>query len=727
MKGHWKGVFHIMETNKITLCIKVRTEQKPTEQEIKRIQTKSNSIIAEVTPSYLAAMVTNGHSIHAPVCNMKQGDDTNEATAKTFKKASFLFQNIFALDIDHGDFTQEELLNLSLVKPNIIYQSYSSCPESKRWRIVYFANKTITNFEVAEKVNSLLMTPFLENLEDFHGENADIKTVDATRVFYSGKSEHLYIDEESRFNPFDVLNDQTLQERYERIEPEIKELKSIKRKRNALAKKAHEKKLITDEEYNQYLELKEDKVATQVRYDKLNELAAHYEELIKSKLKDEAKTQKTEQVEETSVNTLTGEILTDFEFDSLEEVRNVVMLNLSKVNTNGITQMSYHDANLFISKLPLNDLLNVRLGQNFKCLFHVEESPSASIFVGRDGKTIYKCHSGSCGITFNTYTFLIHLVNMDKNLLRRNSVQAILNPMGIKLIRNEFEVESKLQLADCAAFVGEIDDKDPLKKRLIKKNLHELYFALIRYAHTLVTDEPLKQCGEEVVIHASMMELYDYMRKNNVAGTSNFRVFAQKIKFLNYLGMFEVVKFQELKSKYHHIAIINKKEKNHKLKSYYQFPVVDEFVWDSILEKFMVYENSGAKFKDFSANQLTAVTNVSTSRNTFIQSKLTDLNNDELDTKQSKLLNQLIKKANELIEKQKYFTEDQLIGAVDRNGKLYSTVKERKKASKHLILSVKNKLNLEQDTVKKSTRQTYNIPTRIADRKTIFISGETKK
>ena len=711
--------------NKVTICMKVITKKKPSEEQIKKIQTKSNSIVTEVKPNYLATLLVNGHSIHAPVCNMEQ-DNMSDATSKTFKKASFLHQNVFALDIDHGNFTQEELLKLSIVKPNFIYLSFSSLPESKRWRIIYFANKTINNYETAEKVNSLLMTPFLENLEDFHGENADIKATDATRVFYAGKSEQLYVDEESRFNPFEtVLNNQSLQERYDRIELEIKALKSKKRERNALAKKAHEQKLISNQEYKQYLEIKEDKIATQERYDKLNELASHYKELIKSKLNE--KTEKTDELEPLPINSLTGEVLTDFEFNSLEEVRNVVMLNLSKVDTNGITQMSYHDANIFISKLPLNDLLNIRLGQNFKCLFHVEETPSASIFIGRDGKTIYKCHSGSCGITFNTYTFLIHLVNMDKNLLRRNSVQAILKPMGIKLIRNEFEIDSKIQLADCAAFVGEIDDKDLLKKKLMKKNLHELYFALIRYAHTLVTDEPLKQCGEEVVIHASMSELYDYMRKNNVPGTSDFRVFAQKIKFLNYLRLFETVKYDELKPKYYHIAIVNKKGKNHKLKSYYQFPVIDEFVWDDILKRFMVYENSGAKFKDFSANQLTVVTNIVVSKSTFIQSNLTDLNNEELDTKQSKLLNQLIKKANQLIETQKYFTEDQLIGAVDSNGKLYSSVKERKRASKHLILSVAKKLDLKQDTVKKSTRQLYNIPNRIPDRKRIFISEKDTK
>ena len=428
--------------NRVTLCVKHKSFSKPTEDDTKKIQTKRNSVVSDVTPSYLAAMLVNGHSIHAAVCNMKT-DGKSDATLKTFRKPSFLYQNVFCLDIDHGNFSQKEILERSLITPSIIYHSFSSCSEAKRWRVVYFANKTMRDYSQVEEVNRLLLTPFLEDLEDYHAENADLKASDATRVFYSGKPEELYVNEASSFNPYDLLNDLNLKERYENVHDKLQPLKEFKKTRNRLVKKAKEKKLITEDEYKVFCDLKENKIATLERYNELNDWGSRCEELIQLKLEDEKQQRKQVKKDKVKIDidVSTGEILEPVNFESLEEVKNTVMFNLSKFNPDSkIKEMTYDEANRFLAGLPLDVLLSVKLGQTFKCVFHEDKSPSAGVFVGRNGMTIYKCQSSDCGLSLNTHSFLMALMSMTSNNLRINNIQELLNALKIRLVKNEFEI-----------------------------------------------------------------------------------------------------------------------------------------------------------------------------------------------------------------------------------------------------------------------------------------------
>ncbi len=707
--------------NRVTLCVKHKSFSKPTEDDTKKIQTKRNSVVSDVTASYLAAMLVNGHSIHAAVCNMKT-DGKSDATLRTFRKPSFLYQNVFCLDIDHGNFSQKEILERSLIKPSIIYHSFSSCSEAKRWRVVYFANKTMSDYSQVEEVNRLLLTPFLENLEDYHAENADLKASDATRVFYSGKSEELYVNETPSFNPYDLLNDLNLKERYENARDKLQPLKEFKKTRDRLVKKAKDKKLITEDEYKLFCDLKENKIATLERYNELNDWASRCEELIQLKLEDE-KQQRNQvkkdkiNIESLDIDVSTGEILDPVSFESLEEVKNTVIFNLSKFNPdNKIKEMTYDEANRFLANLPLDVLLGVKLGQNFKCIFHVDNSPSAGVFVGRNGMTIYKCQSDNCGLSLNTHSFLMLLMSLTSNNLRINNIQELLKVLKIRLIKNEFEIYSKIQLNDSSSYISVLPDNDPLKKRLKKDNLHELYYALIRYANTLVTDEPLKKVGEEVVIHASLSELYAFMRNDKVRGTSDFKRFVKKIKLLGIIGMFVPVPHRELKSSYYSQAIKCKEKDNYKLKSFYQFPVIDVFSHDTVYEKLKAYDESGAKLNNLTAVQVSIIFGVEEAKSNYVQNK----HAGKLTAKQEKLLEQMIQNAKKLCDDQGFFTHQQLMRKVDVKCKLYPTATERFNASKNLMILTKNMLKLNEISVNRNTRKTYNIPQTFKSRDKVY-------
>lgn len=715
LKRDKKGVFQTMEVNenknKITWCFGVYNTTKPSE-DVKKIQTKKHSKVIEVTPRYLAGLLTNGHSVHAAVCNMKQ-DDLTEATAKTFKKDSFLYQNVFMLDIDHGDFTQEEILNRSIFPPNIVYQTHSSCSESKRWRVVYFANKTVNDVKTTERVNALLMTSFLENLEGYHLENADTKTFDATRICYGGKKEELYVNEESRFNPFELLNDQALRKRHNQAKDTTKFFQAIRNKRNQLAKKAFKLNLISEEEHNKYLEIKDSKITNEARYNRLTEMANHFEKLILEELKNS----QNEKIDSSLVDSATGEVLTDFEIETLDELKNIVFNNLKKFNQDrSIKKLTYNDANDYLSELPLNELIGVPLNATFKCLFHNDNHPSAGVFIGRNGTTIYKCLSDSCGAVFNTHSFLMTMMNQTSNKLRRDKIQELLLPMGIRLIRNDYEKEAKVQLADSASFLSFIPNDDEAKAFLIRYNLHEYYYGLVRYANTLVIDEPLKMTGDEIVIHASFSEIHAFMRNDKVPGTSDLKNLKKKTKFLGFVGLFQPVPHSELKPEFYHISIANKKQANHKLKSYYQFPVIDEFSWEQMRSKIILFKESGLKMDEVTIKHITFAFGTKSARETFVQSKITD----ELSSKETKLLNQMLEQAEKLLQDQHYFTFEQLLRKVDIKYKLYKTKTERYNASKPLFHKIKAKLQLDEFVVNRTTRKEFNIPEKIKSRTPAF-------
>ena len=188
---------------------KISFDHKPTADEAGKLQYLNQSRKTSVTPSSLANFIEEGYAFHPGVSkrmvkrlNKKTGE---EYQVITFREDVVDFQNVFAIDIDHHNFTLDEILNRCLIKPSIVYKTWSYSEENKRWRVVFFGNKAIKDTEEIKRINIVLTSPFMEGLSDDVLAYSDIVSISPARLFYAG-SEVAYVDDNARFSIEQLLS-----------------------------------------------------------------------------------------------------------------------------------------------------------------------------------------------------------------------------------------------------------------------------------------------------------------------------------------------------------------------------------------------------------------------------------------------------------------------------------------------------------------------------------------
>lgn len=103
------------------------------------------------------------------------------------KNANWLQQSVFALDFDDG-LTPNEALEISKsygITPNVIYTSFSDSPQLRKFRVLFFLDKVITDKAEAKFI--------ILNLMNMYNGKADKACKDYARMFFGGK-ECLHLD-----------------------------------------------------------------------------------------------------------------------------------------------------------------------------------------------------------------------------------------------------------------------------------------------------------------------------------------------------------------------------------------------------------------------------------------------------------------------------------------------------------------------------------------------------
>lgn len=83
-----------------------------------------------------------------------------------------------------------------------------------------------------------------------------------------------------------------------------------------------------------------------------------------------------------------------------------------------------------------NEVFQLPLGQRFHCLFHADETPSATIYQTESGIYVYKCFSDNCQVT--TYTVFDILMSYH-SLSFLEAVAYLSNLTGIEIIQSQFQ------------------------------------------------------------------------------------------------------------------------------------------------------------------------------------------------------------------------------------------------------------------------------------------------
>ena len=235
---------------------KISFNHKPTADEAGKLQYLNQSRKTSVTPSSLANFIQQGYAFH-PGVSKRGGRKTNKKTGEeyaviTFREDVVDFQNVFAIDIDHHNFTLDQILSRCLVKPSIVYKTWSYTEENKRWRVVFFGNKAIKDTEEIKRINIVLTSPFMEGLSEDVLAYSDIVSISPARLFYAG-SEVVYVDDNARFNIDQLLANKKVVDKAMKLwnlaEYEVKE-------HNQRARRVEQfRDYLTETEWKKYLEL----------------------------------------------------------------------------------------------------------------------------------------------------------------------------------------------------------------------------------------------------------------------------------------------------------------------------------------------------------------------------------------------------------------------------------------------------------------------------------------
>lgn len=744
--------------NEVTLCVKHLVHSKPSESDVRKIQTKKNSVIKEVTPESLGNLLTTGYSIHYAVCTFEvvpTGEfDKNgkpkyvEGKRPTFQDASALYANVFGIDLDHGNFSVEEIMKKSMVKPAVIHETHSSKEGDRRYRVYYFASENVLAHQL-RLINRILNMPFWDGLSDCETELVDKSCINESRVFYAGP--RLIYVADNYFNPFELLSNQQLVERSRIVLERVRQCNSIRLKRGNLAQKAFNKQLISKDEYNTFLYRHKEDKHNSISWRENVALAARLEKEIEFLEREEREARKRRK---TTIDAKTGEITEDTKSTladlTPDEFLETVLFNLKTLNKDGIEQLDFTNAEEFIHNLDLDDIIGVSVGTKFLCPFHADTNPSASLFAGRDGNILFGCFADGCTEPLNTMGFLRKLLNeqgLSDNYYE--TIRVILEAMGISL-GNKYQDQTYLQLVHFQNFLTgkepninkdgkippeELKKLDDLTKWMFKHNLFLFMFGMIKLALYFAPKKPVKKSGDGAVISIARRKLHSYLNSQNVKGVKSETNCCNKINVLVYLGFLKKVRFEELNDWVKEDLLASKKELENKLNrqrkaenkdakdisiahtSYYEFKPINAITWREAERRMHIFVKYGCKVSTFTSKQLAYLLSIDEVKNIYPQTDEADLN---LTKEEQRFITETEKAVNFILKKQLCFAEQELVSKIDKKCN-YFKKEAKQRLAKKLLAGFYSNNGLEIVTVNKETRNKYNIPEKYTSRSSVVV------
>lgn len=258
-------------------------------------------------------------------------------------------QQVFALDIEHSHTIQqayEKSVSLGLI-PCFMYTSFSHTEEDHRFRMVYCADRVITDGEIRDKLQLALMTAI---------GGCDTRCTDRNRVFFGGGSGIvLYPNYDARINA-----DEVIREHYRIPDPQVPKVRVSQNTPRTFGLKI--------EDTNVPLIAKLDVEGMRAAISK------HYMLCTGSDNKYN--------MEYSGVYDNTANI----------DIKRILISSVVKNPPEVIKLGSRAELYSFIDHIDMTDYLGVPSGM-FNCILpgHEDHDPSAHIYTTDDGVQVYKC------------------------------------------------------------------------------------------------------------------------------------------------------------------------------------------------------------------------------------------------------------------------------------------------------------------------------------------------
>lgn len=713
-------------------------DHKPTADEAGKLQYLNQSKKTAVTPSSLANFIQQGYAFHPGVTqrgvkrnNKKTGE---EYAVITFREDVVDFQNVFAIDIDHHNFTLDEILSRCLIKPSIIYKTWSYAEENKRWRVVFFGNKAIKDTEEIKRINIVLTSPFMDGLSDDVLAYSDIVSISPARLFYAG-SEVVYVDDNARFNIEQLLSNKKVVNNaiklWAKAEYEVKE--HDKRVRRV----AQFRDYLTEKEWKKYLELAPSK--TSAFYFFCKDMCEKLEKMgfdLSKTLKQQKKATSSKKLPKPKVSAGTRAINKD--------LLNDILANLKDYLTDIPADIDYATAIEMINSLPIHEMIGEDLDVHFKSLTRIEDNASAMFFEGEGGNILYH-DFGTCE-TLSVMGLLAEMMGTEFGTIFYSSLEMLLSSVDASL-SSQYRKDAAQQINYGRDYVIDILDGriNNESEKIFDYGLGYLYIGCCNLLSRYIPKTSLLENRQGVVVYRALEDFHKDLLTGLYADISrakiqSYRTFVRKMNFLCYLGFFRKVHLDEMKLSVkagvdkHKMKLMVEKgieEKDYMIPNFYEFAPVTPQLLKEALRRYELFFERGGRMGTISHKTLRTI-DKELAREVYHQTT------GALNQTEMKFKDLCVKNARRRLNSKGYFIRDEILENILKtddwyNGKTKVTPDEIKldidkktktivpKANRQLAMKRKqetfqklkvhilNELNAQEIRSSKSTRKQYNV------------------
>ena len=418
---------------------------KPTDEEVRRyIRPYWRNTIQRLTIHQLAELIQQGHSFYPNVLDYRLNTKTKakDPTQPSMSLNGTCYlptaTSLISVDVDHGNFTLEELkVCIASVPHALIYKTMSYRDDYKKYRVVFMSNRCFKDEAEFRLVQCALIYlfahPFAHRLEQLN-QKVDFSVKDPARISFPG---HV-IQEEIHDRTFDL---------------------------DLFIQQCHQLNI---------LKLMED--------------------FIQAWKGEESRRQgqTLSTPSQTQINPLSAP---KSEKDREEVVQSVIRaLERYKASHDLPLMVAFPNTMDFVNQIPLTFLLQHPVGLPFCCYLphHDDHHPSAVLLEDEHKHVRYYCHGCQEGHSLSTFDFLEAILHDRFGYDRYQVITFIFETLGIKLT-SEYRNEALMRLQLMRDFLNELPDENELKRLLVRRNLFNLYELMINLASTKIGLQPVTQ------------------------------------------------------------------------------------------------------------------------------------------------------------------------------------------------------------------------------------------
>lgn len=741
---HWKS-FTVKPSNQVTGYIR------------NVAYTKVETVTIKQLSEILDAGRTIACGVHLPTDEMKTVWENEshlskkEQTKFHISKQTFKNQQVFAVDIDDGNLTLEQLkakIERINIPYAIIYKTFSYREDEKRWRIVFVNDKVVYSEEDVKAIYNYLIWRLHPN-EDYTQEELakiDISGTDIARLTFGAK-EIVELNEDAVCS---ILKEAKSDENYFEAAEFIEKVKLAKK---MMGLKAKAEKSRSKKQKSPKIIIPELELPTSPNLDVDNYIQSLHEEFERTGTISPLDASLIDTRNEASIGdiSLTFQGIPLVQGDSLTRLKQVDNVEselydlsldvkqLYEIICDNLVNLDddlkplvvdFTDRYHFIDQLKLtdllkNDMVEVKADTLIHCLLahHDDSTPSAKIisFEKNEDYQFYHCYG--CGTTYRTFGFIDHIFESYALLEGRkhttmDTINLVYNLLDIEL-GSKYQKRVERQIKHDRAFIRDLPADSEIAKLLRKKRMIGFYLDLYDIADMKLSFESILKDDTEnsIAFIAANTYISRYMRRLDHEGSSQSQV-NKKLNWMARVGLIEKKSYDELTVKEKNtlrkyknkilqkenivIGEVTKKDYKDKDMFVYRLTPLSDSLLRNVVDLAKNELALGCRSRGQSKAQTTATYGVKKSQSVYLYD---NVNYTKEEQKYLKLAYKAVKK---LLESQQYFTEKELDANIDKSRNHFKKADKERLRFK-LLPDIIQAHNLSKRRCNKALRSRYNI------------------